>query len=88
MGNGCLELFKTYLSNTKKCSENTLDAYLRDVNQFVLYCSQNGAKSVEKITETYITKYIEYLTSYEEFSVEEQKHFGKMIKKQKVYLYK
>lgn len=62
MGNGCLELFKTYLSNTKKCSKNTLDAYLRDVNQFVLYCSQNGAKSVEKITETYITKYIEYLT--------------------------
>ncbi len=62
MGNGCLELFKTYLENTKKCSKNTLDAYLRDVNQFILYCSQNGAKSVEKVNENYITKYIEYLT--------------------------
>lgn len=62
MGNGCLELFKAYLENTKKCSKNTLDAYLRDVNQFILYCSQNGAKSVEKVNENYITKYIEYLT--------------------------
>ena len=62
MGNGCLDLFKSYLENTKKCSKNTLDAYLRDVNQFILYCSQNGAKSIEKVNENYITKYIEYLT--------------------------
>ena len=62
MGNGCLDLFRAYLENTKKCSKNTLDAYLRDVNHFILYCSQNGAKSVENITEDYITKYIEYLT--------------------------
>lgn len=62
MGNGCLDLFKSYLANTKKCSKNTLDAYLRDVNQFILYCSQNGAKSIEKVNKNYITKYIEYLT--------------------------
>ena len=62
MSNDSLELFRTYLQNTKKCSKNTLDAYLRDVNQFILYCSQNGAKNVDKITEEYITKYIEYLT--------------------------
>lgn len=62
MGNNFLELFRTYLETTKKCSKNTLDAYLRDVNQFILYCSQNGAKSVEYITDDYIYKYIEYLT--------------------------
>lgn len=62
MGNGCLDLFKTYLNNTKKCSKNTLDAYLRDINKFILYCSQNGAKSIEKVNEDYIIKYIEYLT--------------------------
>ena len=62
MGNGCLDLFKTYLNNTKKCSKNTLDAYLRDVNKFILYCSQNGAKSIEKVNEDYIIKFIEYLT--------------------------
>lgn len=61
MGNGCLDLFKAYLLNAKKCSNNTLDAYLRDVNQFLLYCSQNGAKSIDKITSNYIAKYIEYL---------------------------
>ncbi len=62
MGNGCLELFKRYLETTKKCSKNTLDAYLRDVNQFISYCSQNGAKSIERVNENYIIKYIEYLT--------------------------
>lgn len=61
MGNGCLELFKAYLQDIKKCSKNTLDAYLRDVNQFILYCSQNGAKSIEKVSKTYIVKYIDYL---------------------------
>ena len=59
MGNGCLDLFKTYLQNTKKCSKNTLDAYIRDVNQFILYCSQNGAKSIENVTDDYIIKYME-----------------------------
>ena len=62
MGNECLELFKNYLETTKKCSKNTLEAYLRDVNQFILYCSQNGAKSIEKVKDNYIIKYIEYLT--------------------------
>lgn len=62
MGNESLELFKNYLESTKKCSKNTLDAYLRDVNQFILYCIQNGAKSIEKVNQNYITKYIEYLS--------------------------
>ena len=62
MSNGCLELFRAYLQDTKKCSKNTLDAYLRDVNQFILYCSQNGAACIESINQEYIVKYIEYLT--------------------------
>lgn len=62
MGNGFLDAFKTYLQNTKKCSKNTLDAYIRDINQFILYCSQNGAKSIEEVNDDYIIKYIEYLT--------------------------
>lgn len=33
------------------------------------------------------SKYIEYLTSYEEFTEEEREHFDKMIKKQKKSLY-
>ncbi len=62
MSNECLELFKNYLESTKKCSKNTLDAYLRDVNQFIAYCSQNGAKSVENINDNFMIKYIDYLT--------------------------
>ncbi len=62
MSNECLELFRNYLETTKKCSKNTLEAYLRDVNQFISYCSQNGAKTIENVNENYIIKYIEYLT--------------------------
>lgn len=62
MGIDYLEQFKHHLSNKKHCSKNTLDAYIRDVSQFIIYCSQNGAKQVDEITEEYIMKYIEYLT--------------------------
>ena len=62
MSNDFFEQFKEYLSKTKRCSKNTLDAYVRDVSQFLVYCSQNGANDVCAIDENYITKYIEYLT--------------------------
>ena len=61
MKNDCIDLFKSYLENTKKSSKNTLDAYLRDINQFITYCSQNGAKSIEKVNKNFIVKYLEYL---------------------------
>ncbi len=62
MSNDFFEQFKEYLSKTKRCSKNTLDAYVRDVSKFLIYCSQNGANDVCAIDENYITKYIEYLT--------------------------
>ena len=62
MSNDCFEQFKEYLAKTKRCSKNTLDAYVRDVTQFISYCSQNGANDVSVIDENYILKYIEYLT--------------------------
>ena len=62
MGNDYLDSFRSYLENKKKSSKNTLESYLRDVNQFILYCSQNGAKSIEKVSKNYLLKYIDYLT--------------------------
>lgn len=62
MKNDFLEQFKDFLSTTKKCSKNTLDAYLRDASQFVSYCSQNGTKNVSLIKDVHLTKYIDYLT--------------------------
>lgn len=62
MNNDCLQLFKNFLTTTKKYSANTLDAYMRDVSQFVAYCSQKDVKTIENVGEKHITDYIDYLT--------------------------
>ncbi len=62
MSNDFFEQFKEYLSKTKRCSKNTLDAYVRDVSQFLIFCSQNGANDICVINDDYIIKYIDYLT--------------------------
>lgn len=62
MSNNYFEQFRIYLEQTKKSSKNTIEAYLRDVNQFILYCSQNGTNLIEEVNSVYVTKYLEYLT--------------------------
>lgn len=62
MNNDFFEQFKGYLSTTKKCSKNTLDAYLRDVSQFITYCSQNGFKNTTDVNSDFLVKYIEHIT--------------------------
>ena len=59
MNNDFFEQFKGYLSTTKNCSKNTLDAYLRDVSQFITYCSQNGFKNTTDVNSDFLVKYIE-----------------------------
>lgn len=53
--------YKVYLSEVKRTSANTIEAYVRDVNQFISYCTENGIQSIAKVNETTIKKYIEYL---------------------------
>lgn len=76
-----------------------LKAYLIDTYKEQFYVvAKDGYAVVDKNnlcrifliadTDEVESKYIEYLTSYEEFSEVEKKHFSKMIKKQKVDLYK
>lgn len=54
--------FKIYLNETKKCSKNTSDAYLRDISQFIAYCSLNGTKNFSDINDDFLHKYLEYLS--------------------------
>ncbi len=61
MNNDCLNAFKEFLNETKKCSKNTLDAYIRDVSQFVSYCSSNGINDIGKVKNSSLRKYIDYL---------------------------
>ncbi len=59
--NKTLDSFKAYLVNVKKCSSNTLDAYIRDISNFISYCSMNGTSDINRVNEDFILKYLEYL---------------------------
>ncbi|MBO4452361.1 MAG: tyrosine recombinase [Clostridia bacterium] len=53
--------FKTYLKNVKKCSANTFDAYIRDVDKFLDYCTAQGIKEVNNIKSDSIDGYIKHI---------------------------
>lgn len=54
--------FEDYLKNEKKSSNNTLESYMRDVEQFLSFCSANGIKKIQKIDSVVIQRYYDYLT--------------------------
>lgn len=59
--NDFLNEFRVYLSDIKKCSSNTLDAYIRDISQFISYCKINGTTDLKRVDNSFINKYLEYL---------------------------
>jgi integrase/recombinase XerC len=54
--------FKTFLKQTKKCSDNTFQSYMRDFTQFSSYCSENKIKDISKVTADHISNYIQHLS--------------------------
>ncbi len=58
-----INIFKAYLLNEKNSSSNTVESYLRDVNQFSAYCSSENNEDLSKITISVINTYIEHLTA-------------------------
>ena len=59
--NKSLNSFREYLVSVKKCSSNTLDAYIRDISNFISYCSMNGTSDLNRINEDFLLKYLDYL---------------------------
>ncbi len=57
-----LDGYKAYLKDVKRTSSNTIEAYIRDVTQFISYCTDNKTHTISKVNESFIRKYIEYLT--------------------------
>ena len=57
------DIFKEYLSNEKKSSENTIESYMRDVNQFVTYCAENKIKSAGDVDSAVLNNFLTYLTT-------------------------
>lgn len=56
------EEFRKYLLETKKSSSNTVESYMRDVNQFLSYCTEHG-KNVLAADCTVLNTYLEYLSA-------------------------
>lgn len=54
--------FKEYLLKVKKSSANTVESYLRDVNQYSAYCAASG-KSINSTDNAFLRGYLDYLTA-------------------------
>lgn len=55
-------IYEDYLLNTKKASRNTVESYLRDINQFVAYCTTAKFESIADVDGKLLQKYFEYLS--------------------------
>lgn len=58
-----IELFKDYLCDVKKSSHNTIESYIRDLNQFSSYCASVKVQDLAKVNASVITDYVEYLST-------------------------
>lgn len=54
--------FKDYLKNQKKSSDNTLESYLRDIGQFLMFCNSNNITNIQDINAVTIEKYNSYMS--------------------------
>ncbi len=53
--------FEVFLKETKKCSSNTLESYLRDVSQFASFCELMNIRSTSSVKHSHIDEYFESL---------------------------
>lgn len=57
----CLEIFNKYLTDVKKCSQNTLSSYLRDIRQLSDYIETHTDDTLDNVTEDELADYIGWL---------------------------
>ncbi len=55
--------FREYLVNIKRSSENTVQSYLRDVTQYVDYCTHSSNFDYNKATDEDINHYLDHLSA-------------------------
>lgn len=60
--NSYLTDFRLFLTQKKKSSENTVQSYLRDINQFISFCTANKL-AVKSVTSLNINKFLETLSA-------------------------
>lgn len=57
----CMTIFNTYLVEEKKCSQNTLSSYLRDIRQLCDYLETHDVVYADKANEDELAEYISWL---------------------------
>lgn len=55
--------FTDFLKSQKKASVNTVESYLRDINQFVTYCTSSNISDTACVELSHLNSYIDYLTA-------------------------
>ena len=58
-----IDLLRNYLEKEKKSSENTVESYIRDINQFITYCKSVNIDDLQKVDSNQLHNYIEYLST-------------------------
>lgn len=58
-----IEAFKSYLLNEKKASSNTVESYLRDINQLISYCSLKNIDDMASLSNAEFKLYLEFLSA-------------------------
>lgn len=57
-----IDLFKAYLYNEKKSSDNTVESYNRDISQFSSYCTSKNKNDLSKIDNKFLVTYFDFLS--------------------------
>ncbi|MBQ1989430.1 MAG: site-specific integrase, partial [Clostridia bacterium] len=52
-----IDVFKVYLTQQKKASDNTIESYMRDITQFSSYCASEKITDTADIDSDFINKY-------------------------------
>lgn len=58
-----IELFKDYLTDFKKSSNNTVESYMRDISQFSSYCAESGISNLAKADVEVLNSYAQHLSA-------------------------
>lgn len=61
MSQPIFERYIDYIKNEKELSENTQEAYIRDLAKFIDYLNENSVKDVKDVNKTTIITYLMYL---------------------------
>ena len=56
-----IEIFKNYLTDFKKSSNNTIESYMRDISQFSSYCAGESVKDLSSVNKEFLQQYTEHL---------------------------